>query len=157
LSGSESEVLADLFSEDTVGEVKIVGGVLGLAVDAGFEMKMRGAGTARLANEGYYLTSLDVLTFLYQVLRVVGIVSFQAVGMFDTHQIAIARRLIGEDDLASESGIDLIPILSLEVSTRMHPSTTLTIRTDDLGTWQGKVPGARVGIDAMGAANKQYP
>ena len=73
---NESEVLADywLFSKEAVGEVEVVGGVLGLTVDAGFEMKMRGGSAA-----------------------------------------------------------------------------------DDLGTWQGKVPGARVRIVAMGAACKQYP
>ena len=143
-------------AKEAVGKVEVIGRVLGLAVDAGFEMKMRGGSATRLANEGNHLTSLDMLTFLYQVLRVVGVIGLQAVGMFDTHQIAIARRLVGEDDLASESGIDLIPVLSLDVGTSMHPSATLTIRTDDFGTWQGKVPGARVGIVAMGAACKQY-
>ena len=103
---------------------------------------MRGGGTACLTNKGYHLTSLDVLTFLYQILRVVGIIGLQAVGMLDTYQIAIARGFVGEDDLTSESGLDLIPVLGFEVGTRMHPSATLTIRTDDLGTWQGEVPGA---------------
>ena len=117
---------------NTFIEVEIIGGITGLTIDAHLKMKMWRCSTTRLTNKGYHLTSLDVLTFLYQILRVVGIAGLQAVGMLDADVIAITMIDVGEYHLAFESGIDVVVGLCLEVNTRVRPFATFAVRADDL-------------------------
>ena len=123
-------------------------------------MQMRSRGTARLANEGYYLTGFDVLTFLDQILRVMGVIGLKTVRVSDSYEIAIAGELVRVDHFSSKSCIDLIFILCLQVGTSMHPSATLTEGTDHFGTRQWEVPVASIGyftrIIAMGTSGEQY-
>ena len=143
-------------SQGAFGEVEVVGGVLGLAVDAGLEMEMRGRGTARLAYEGNHLPRLDALALLDEVLGVVGVVGLEAVLVADAHEVTVAREFVGIDHFTGEGGIYLVLGLRLEVDTGMHPSTALPIGTDHLGARQREVPVARhvVRIVAMGAPRK---
>ena len=108
-------------------------------------MQMRCRGTTCLANEGYYLTGFDVLTFLDQILRVMGVIGLKTVRVSDSYEIAIAGELVRVDHFSSKSCIDLIFILCLQVGTSMHPSATLTEGTDHLGTGQWEVPVACIG------------
>ena len=66
------------------------------------------------------------------------IVGLQRVGMLDAYQVAISIVLAGKDHLTIKRGIDGIVGLCLEVDTRMHPSPTLAVGTDDFCTGQGK-------------------
>ena len=119
-------------------------------------MEMRGRGTARLAYKGDDLTRLDALTFLDEVLGVVGVVGLEAVLMADAHEVAVAGEFVGIDHLTWEGGVDLVLGLRLEVDTGMHPSAALAVGTDHLGARQREVPVARhvVRIVAMGAPRK---
>lgn len=150
----------DLLSENTLVEVEIVGGVTGLAVDAHFEVQMGRGGSARLTCEGYHLTSLDKIALLHQILRVMGIAGFQAVGMLDADVIAITVIDVGEYHLAFESGIDVVVGLCLEVNTRVRPFATFAVRADDLCARQRKMPPDGIwclfGTDPVRTTHEQY-
>ena len=62
-------------------------------------MQMRRRGATCLAYEGNHLASLYTLAFLHHVLRVVGIIGLQTVGMLDAYQVAVAGELAREDHL----------------------------------------------------------
>ena len=73
-----------------IRQVEVVGGVLRLAVHASLEVQVGCGGATCLSDEGYHLPGLHMLTFFHQVLRVMGVVSLQTIGMLDAHQIAVA-------------------------------------------------------------------
>lgn len=134
-----------LLSDNLFVEIKVDGGVLRLAVDAGLEVQMGRGGTSRLSCEGNGLSCLYALPHLYQVLGVVGVVGLQSVGMPDTHKFAIAREFLREDHLTVEGRIDLVLGLRLEVHAGMHPSVALAVGTDNLSPWQRETPSASAG------------
>ena len=80
-------------TNDASVQIEIVGWITGLAIDTRLEVQMGRRGTTRLTYEGYHLPSLHVLTFLHQVLRVVGVIGFQSVGVLDADQVAVAGEL----------------------------------------------------------------
>ena len=53
-------------------------------------LEVGGGGAARLTCISDDLSCLNVLTLLYQILRVVGVVGFEAVGMYDAYEVAVA-------------------------------------------------------------------
>ena len=84
--GASESFLAELLA----GEVEIDGGVSGFAVDTRLEMQMGCRSPSRLSCQGYSLPRLDLLALLDKIFGVMRLIGFQAVGMFDSHEVTIA-------------------------------------------------------------------
>ena len=123
-----------------ISQIKVVGRVLWFAVQAGLKVQVGRSGATSLSDEGYHLPGLHMLTYLYHVLGVMGVICLQAIGVLDAYQISVAGEYAREHHFAVEGGIDLVLGLRLEVDTRMPSPTTRAVRADNLGTRQREAP-----------------
>ena len=118
-----------------VGEIEDCRGIDRISHITGFEMEVRACGSAGAASEADGITGFDHLVRLHEMLVEVSIDSLQAVRMADDHVISVSFGLIiGETNLAIESGADSIVHFQTDVDTLMHSAEAgaIAIRRCDL-------------------------
>ena len=128
-------VLSLLESPQTDGVAHVVEILIGVdifPVHAGLKMQMLRSGSSRATCQCYHLSGLHVVAYLNHILGIVAIIGFQAIRMLDANQITIASIFCRKNNLSVEGCKNIVVSLRLQVRTRMLPTTTSAIRTDDL-------------------------
>ena len=104
------------------------------------KMKVLGGSTSSTSCKGYLLSAFHVVANLHEVLGIVAVKSFKAIGVTKDDAVAIAAIDLRHRHHTIKSSVDGVVGFRLQVYTRMRTSSACAIRTDDLGSRQGIAP-----------------
>lgn len=102
-------------TDGVIRVVKVLIGIDSLPLHASLKMQMLRCGASCTSSQGNQLSGLDVIANLDQILRIVAIICFQPIRMFDANQVAISVIIAGEYHLPVESRIDIIIGFGLDI------------------------------------------